>query len=250
MFIGTLLRRHCDLVAIAFVTSERQDALTLSLIAGIVGWHVSASRPPEGRCIMSSPTMSAAVDGEMVVDQQHVAGAGILRLRREHHRFDTTSTTEMTGRQRSVLYLERLRILHALFTVALTICLLVGRSVLWQSGSIRRRRGARHTLGLSVLHATRDLAVALVDVTQHVARLTRRCRHCSCRMELPDDPQAAPLIGSAASVTFDRVSFTYRDGRQIFDDLSLSLEPGHAVGLVGHSGGGKIDAVCLAATLL
>jgi ATP-binding cassette subfamily B protein len=57
--------------------------------------------------------------------------------------------------------------------------------------------------------------------------------------ELRDDPQAAPLIGLGASVTFDRVSFTYRDGRQIFEDLSLSLEPGQRVGLVGHSGGGK-----------
>ncbi len=40
-------------------------------------------------------------------------------------------------------------------------------------------------------------------------------------------------------MTFDRVSFAYRDGRQIFGELSLSLEPGQRVGLVGHSGGGK-----------
>jgi hypothetical protein len=40
------------------------------------------------------------------------------------------------------------------------------------------------TLGLSVLHATRDLAVALVDVTQHFARLSEAVatwRRCCCR---------------------------------------------------------------------
>jgi ATP-binding cassette subfamily B protein len=90
-----------------------------------------------------------------------------------------------------------------------------------------------------VLHATRDLAVALVDVTQHIARLTEALQTLLVPHDLRDDPQAAPLIRLGASVAFERVSFSYRDGRRIFTDLGLSLEPGQRVGLVGHSGGGK-----------
>jgi ATP-binding cassette subfamily B protein len=184
---------------------------------------------------------SAAVDGEMI---DVVSNMSLVRafcgLRREHRRFDTTIDREMTARQRSVLYLERLRILHALFTVVLTICLLGWAISLWQSGSITTGDVVLASpLGLSVLHATRDLAVALVDVTQHIARLTEALQTLLVPHDLRDDPQAAPLIGLGASVTFDRVSFTYRDGRQIFNELSLSLEPGQRVGLVGHSGGGK-----------
>jgi ATP-binding cassette subfamily B protein len=230
------------LLAIAFVTTvSGKMALALSVIAGIVVIAMfklaAAGRPLHHEFA----DKSAAVDGEMtdVISNMPLVRAFCGR-RREHRRFDTTIDRELTARQRSVLYLERLRILHALFTVALTICLLGWAISLWQSGSITTGDVVLAcTLGLSVLHATRDLAVALVDVTQHIARLTEALQTLLVPHDLRDDPQAAPLIGLGASVTFDRVSFTYRDGRQIFNVLSLSLEPGQRVGLVGHSGGGK-----------
>jgi len=230
------------LVAIAFVTTVSGTmALTLSIIAGfvVVGmFRLAAAGKPLHH---EFADRSAAVDGEMI---DVVSNLSLVRafcgLSREHRRFDVTIDREMTARQRSVLYLERLRILHALFTVALTICLLAWSISLWQSGSITTGDVVLAcTLGLSVLHATRDLAVALVDVTQHVARLTEALQTLLVPHDLRDDPQAAPLIRLGASVTFDRVSFSYRDGREIFKDLSLSLAPGQRVGLVGHSGGGK-----------
>jgi ATP-binding cassette, subfamily B, bacterial len=230
------------LLAIAFVTTvSGKMALVLSIIAGIVVIAMfklaAAGRPLHHEFA----DKSAAVDGEMtdVISNMPLVRAFCGR-RREHRRFDTTIDRELTARQRSVLYLERLRILHALFTVALTICLLGWAISLWQSGSITTGDVVLAcTLGLSVLHATRDLAVALVDVTQHIARLTEALQTLLVPHDLSDDPQAAPLIGLGASVTFDRVSFTYRDGQQIFSELNLSLEPGQRVGLVGHSGGGK-----------
>src|SRR5947209_1956508 len=95
------------------------------------------------------------------------------------------------------------------------------------------------TLGLSVLHATRDLAVALVDITQHVARLSEAVATLLVPHELRDHPEARPLIKRGASVKFEHVHFRYDDGQQIFEDFNLSFRPGERVGLVGHSGGGK-----------
>ena len=37
------------------------------------------------------------------------------------------------------------------------------------------------SLALTILHGTRDLAVALVDLTQYVARLEEATALCSCR---------------------------------------------------------------------
>ena len=117
---------------------------------------------------------TAAVDGEMV---DVIGNMSLVRafcgLRREQRRFDATIDRELTARQRSLLYLERLRILHALVTVVLTIGLLAWAIALWQRGAITTGDVVLAcTLGLSVLHATRDLAVALVDVIQHLARLS------------------------------------------------------------------------------
>jgi ATP-binding cassette subfamily B protein len=95
------------------------------------------------------------------------------------------------------------------------------------------------TLGLSILSATRDLAVALVDVTQHVARLTEAVATLLLPHELEDHPEAEPLIRSGAAVAFINVAFHYPGGGQVFDKFSLRIKAGQRVGLVGQSGGGK-----------
>ena len=65
-------------------------------------------------------------------------------------------------------------------TVVLTIALLAWAIMLWQRGGATTGDVVLVcTLGLSILSATRDLAVALVDVTQHVARLTEAHRHAA-----------------------------------------------------------------------
>src|SRR5271168_706751 len=117
---------------------------------------------------------AAAVDGELVdvIGNMPLVRAfgGFLR---EHRRFDATVDREMDARRRSLLYLEKLRIFHAVVTIALALGLLAWAIMLWQQGQTTTGDVVLAcTLSLAVLHATRDLAVALVDITQHVARLS------------------------------------------------------------------------------
>ena len=184
---------------------------------------------------------AAAVDGEMidVVGNMPVVRAfgGIVR---EHRRFDATLDRELGARQRSLRYLERLRLLHAVVTVILTIALLAWAIVLWERGAATAGEVVLVcTLGLSVLHATRDLAVALVDVTQHMARLSEALGTLLVPHELRDLPGAEPLVRRAARVTLENVSFSYPDGHKIFTNFNLDIEPGQRVGLIGRSGSGK-----------
>ncbi len=185
---------------------------------------------------------AAAVDGEMadVVSNMPLVRAfgGFLR---EHRRFDTTVDRELHARRRSLLYLEKLRIFHAVVTVLLTLGLLAWAIMLWQRGEATTGEVVLAcTLSISVLSATRDLAVALVDITQHFARLAEAVATLLVPHELRDHPEAEPLIRRGASVKFEHVDFRYPGGgQQIFEDFSLSFLPGQRVGLVGHSGGGK-----------
>src|SRR5258707_409866 len=147
---------------------------------------------------------------------------------------------ELTARGRSLRYLEKLRITHAAITVVLTIALLAWAIVLWQHGSATTGDVVLVcTLGLSILSATRDLAVALVDTTQHFARLTEAIATLLLPHELRDHPQAEPLVKSGAAIAFSNISFQYPGGVQVFDKFSLRIQPGQRVGLVGQSGGGK-----------
>jgi ATP-binding cassette, subfamily B, bacterial len=184
---------------------------------------------------------AAAVDGEMVdvINNMPLVRA-FCGLRFEHDRFDATVNRELTARGRSLRYLEKLRITHAAITVVLTIALLAWAVVLWQRGSATTGDVVLVcTLGLSILSATRDLAVALVDVTQHVARLTEAIATLLLPHELRDHPEAEPLVKAGAAIVFNKVSFRYPGGLQVFDKFSLRLNAGQRVGLVGQSGGGK-----------
>ena len=95
------------------------------------------------------------------------------------------------------------------------------------------------TLGISVLHATRDLAVALVDVTQHMARLLEALVTLLVPHELQQHPEAVPLPAQRKSVQLDKVTFSYPDGRKVFHGFDLEIAPGQRVGVIGPSGGGK-----------
>jgi ATP-binding cassette subfamily B protein len=184
---------------------------------------------------------AAAVDGEMVdvINNMPLVRA-FCGLSFEHDRFDVTVNRELTARGRSLRYLEKLRLLHAGVTVALTIALLAWVIMLWQNGNATTGDVVLVcTLGISILSATRDLAVALVDVTQHVARLTEALATLLLPHELRDHPEAEPLVKSGAAIAFNNISFRYPGGHTIFDKFSLRIQPGQRVGLVGQSGGGK-----------
>jgi ATP-binding cassette subfamily B protein len=190
---------------------------------------------------------AAAVDGEMV---DVISNLPLVRafcgLSYEHDRFDATVGRELDARGRSLRYLEKLRLLHAVVTILLTIALLAWVITLWQQGAATTGDVVLVcTLGLSILSATRDLAVALVDVTQHVARLTEAISTLLLPHELKDHPEAEPLVRSGAAVAFNNVAFHYPGGAQVFEKFSLRIQPGQRVGLVGHSGGGKSSMFAL-----
>jgi ATP-binding cassette, subfamily B, bacterial len=230
------------LIAIGFVvTVSLPMAAVLLALAGVLVVAMfrlaAAGRPLHHEFAHRA----AAVDGEMV----DVVGNlplvwSFCGLGREHSRLDTTIDREMTARRRSLLYLEKLRLFHAVVTVVLIIALLAWAIVLWQNGTATAGDVVLVcTLGLSILHATRDLAVALVDVTQHLARLSEALATLLIPHRLRDHPEATPLERSGATVDFENIDFCYPDGRRVFSDFSLRIEPGQRAGLVGPSGCGK-----------
>jgi len=63
--------------------------------------------------------------------------------------------------------------------------------------------------------------------------------------KVQDAPGAVALQVKRGAVEFDRVCFNYNGERQVLDNLSLTVQPGEKIGLVGRSGAGKSTLINL-----
>ncbi len=207
-------------------------------VLGLAIAHLAARGQP---LHMAYAAKAAAVDGELVDVVQNI---GLVRafasFGRERRRFERVVGSEVAHRTRSLRYLEGLRLLHAVVTSVLTTGLLAWVVWLWEQG--RASTGdivLVCSLGFTILHASRDLAVALVDLTQHLARLTEAMATLLVPHGLPDAPGAGPLRSAGGRVDFRGVRFAYPEGGSVLRGLDLGIPAGQRVGLVGRSGAGK-----------
>ncbi len=212
-------------------------------MAGLIFWLARNGTPIH----REFATRAASVDGELVdiISNMPVVRAFGATFR-EQRRIDGRIDAEMTARRRSLLYLEKLRVLHAVLTAFITAGLLAWGIIMWQHGlATPGDMVLICSLGFTILHGTRDLAVALVDLTQHVARLDEALGSLLVEHDLPDAKGAAALNPGPGRVAFDGVRFGYPGRPPILKELDLVIEPGQRVGLVGASGAGKSTVLAL-----
>jgi ATP-binding cassette subfamily B protein len=190
---------------------------------------------------------AAAVDGQLVdvINNVSVVRAFGATLR-ERQRFAADVGQEMESRQISLRYLEKIRIIHAVATAILTACLLAWTLSRWQHGKATPGDVVLViTLGFTVLHGTRDLAVALVEMVQDWARLGEALNALLVPHDMPENPAAERLASPRGKVAFKDVEFGYGDLRPVLHGINLSVAAGERVGLVGRSGSGKTTVLAL-----
>ena len=129
----------------------------------------------------------------------------------------------MSAQRESLRALERLRLLHAVSVFMVTAGVLIWSVSLWHAGRITTGDVVlTTTLGFTVLHASRDFAMAMVELVQHFAKLAEAIQVLGLPHEMKDLPDAKPLIDLGGSVAFRGVCFSYPDGERVLQDFGLA----------------------------
>ena len=75
--------------------------------------------------------------------------------------------------------------------------------------------------------------------SQGMAGFDRFVELMRTKPDIEDAPDAEELTEVRGEIRFDNVSFSYQDGTEVLDRISLDIAPGETFALVGASGGGK-----------
>src|SRR3984893_1453455 len=224
-----------------------QMTVVLSVIAMVIGamiWRCAAgSRHLHDRFA----ARAAVVTGDLT---DVISNIGLVRsfaaADRERQRLSGRIQHEMSAQRESLRSLERLRLFHACCVFTVTAGLLIWSVLLWRAGRITMGDVVlATTLGFTVLHASRDLAMAMMDLLQHFAKLGDAVRVLCLPHEMTDTGDAEPLINLGGSVSFLNVCFSYPDSERMLQDFTLHIPAGQKVGLVGRSGAGKTTVLAL-----
>jgi ATP-binding cassette subfamily B protein len=221
--------------------------LALSVVAVLIGLAIQRLAARNRHLHDRVADRAASVAGELT---DVVGNIGLVRAfgaaGRERRRLCGKIEREQRAHRDSLRALERLRLFHAVSVFAISAGALVWSVLLWRRGEITAGDVVlTTTLGFTVLHASRDFAMALVDLMQHVAKLGEAVRVLCLPHEMTDRPGARPLINLGGSVTFLNVGFGYPGNEPILQDFNLHIPAGQKIGLVGRSGAGKSTVLAL-----
>jgi subfamily B ATP-binding cassette protein MsbA len=91
----------------------------------------------------------------------------------------------------------------------------------------------------------RDLSKMADTVSKATVAFERAGELLSVEHQVRDRPGARPARRFNGHIAFDRVTFGYAEDRPVLKDVSLMIEPGQRVALVGETGSGKSTLLAL-----
>lgn len=101
------------------------------------------------------------------------------------------------------------------------------------------------TIYINITECLTNLAKDVGKFSEHWGLVTQGLQKIMVSHDIEDAPHAHPLIIRQGVITFDHVTFGHRSPQPLFDNLSVTIQAGEKVGLVGSSGSGKTTFVYL-----
>ena len=118
--------------------------------------------------------------------------------------------------------------------------------VLWRYGAVEVGAIAMVLpLTLQLTNMSRQIAMRITEIFEDLGVVQEGMLTIAQPLQLPDPPDAQPLIVREGRIAFENVNFGYGRDIGVLQDFNLTIRPGEKIGLVGRSGAGKSTVVNL-----
>src|ERR1700693_1726469 len=118
--------------------------------------------------------------------------------------------------------------------------------VLWRYGAVEIATIAMVLpLTLQLTNMSRQIASRITDIFEDIGIVQEGMLTIARPLQLPDPPDAKPLVVREGRIDFRNVSFGYGRETGVLQNFNLAIKPGEKIGLVGSSCDGKSTLVNL-----
>ncbi|MEH2386181.1 MAG: ABC transporter ATP-binding protein [Nostoc sp.] len=153
---------------------------------------------------------------------------------------------ELKQVRKSNWYSERIRWFQFISAAILKIGTLYYSLSLWSQGTIATADFVVATsLSLLIISEARNLSRRFLEFFEHIGNIANGVFTIVQPHEIIDRDNAIAHSITQGQIEFRQVNFSYSLGKKVFDNLSITIQPGQRVGLVGFSGSGKSSFVNL-----
>lgn len=185
----------------------------------------------------------AAADITSVL-QESISSARVVksfvREKYEIERFDKENMANFTANMRNARYMATLTpTIELVAALGVTLILWYGGHNVIDGETTAGSLIAFLVYAVNISNPIKRITRVIGNIQRALAAAQRVFNVLDLPEEVQDLPDARVLPAVTGNVSFEHVTFSYNEGDEIIHDLSFTVKPGQAVGLVGPSGAGK-----------
>lgn len=176
--------------------------------------------------------------------QDSLAGIRVVKSftgeHKEQEKFRVSNKKFLTTKENNYFAMGTYHATNGFFQGILYTCVLVVGGYFIANGTLDATDLALYALYIGIFLKPVDMLIDFTEMLQKgYTGFVRFKEVMDIMPEIQDSPNAKDLENVKGEIVLNNVSFNYTDEENVLDDISLTIESGKTIALVGPSGGGK-----------